>query len=146
MEEHLRKECNQPFYPIVHPLPKCFSKQQMEGVLQGKILPLLLRYPFAHPYAPSPLSLSMHTLHKKSRENLRGGGGFLNSIKNFLLFVSSLLTKTMPEMEKASLDTYKDIVFSNSFQINNTPLPQVLNSYFFIIRRYILEISSNGHS
>lgn len=53
-------------------------------------------YPFAHPYAPSPPSPPMHTFHKKSRENLRGGGGFLNSIKNFLLFASSLLTKTMP--------------------------------------------------
>lgn len=66
----------------------------MEGILQGKVLPLLC-YPFAHPYAPSPPSPPMHTLHKKSRENLRGGGG-LNSIKNFLLFASSLLTKTMP--------------------------------------------------
>ena len=47
-------------------------------------------------------------------------------------------------MEKASIDPYKGIVFYNSFQIKHS-LPQILNSYFFIIRRYILEISSNGH-
>ena len=47
-------------------------------------------------------------------------------------------------MERAGIDPYKGIVFSNSFQLNNTPLPQILNSYFLILRGYSLEISSNG--